>query len=173
MTDILIPDNLDLGFSYDKDAHFREDFTYKDIPDFAQRVSSCMGQATLIVSQEELDYPEHAPLAEYRVKKLIPDWRELDDEKFKLFQSCIIFMTCYIMCPIVNSRRVSKQTTPSLTLQYADAATQATPCDHYLDLLNDLMEEITGEETDSFYGFRVTQSSDCKRRVIWPTRLPH
>lgn len=191
--EILIPDVLDPEFSYDdeknkphKKPHHKHEceqedkprirrtrFDYRDIENFQQRVCSCMGQSTSSLTQEELDYPEHAPLAEYRVKKIIPNWRELDDAKFALFQSCIIFMTCYIMCPVVNSRRISKQTTPSLTLQYADSAVQATPCDHYLDLMNDLAEEILEEETDAFYGFRVTKSSDCHRRAIWPTRLPH
>lgn len=152
----------------------REDFTYKDIDNFYNRVMGCMGLSGGNVFQEEvLDYPENAPTAERRVKSLVPNWVELDEEKFKLFQTCIIYMTCYILCPIANSRKVSQQTTPSLTLKFADSATQPTPCKRYLDLLNDLLAEIAEEEQTSFLGFRVTKSSECRGRVIWPTRLPH
>ena len=145
----------------------RKDFTYKDIQNFYARVMSCLGMSQSALKPEELDYPENAPTAERRVKSLIPNWAELDNDKFGLFESCIVFMTCFIMCPLANQRRISQQTTPSLTLKFSDSAVQPTRCDHYLDLLNELASEILEEETDSFFGFRVTKSSDCRRYVFW------
>lgn len=188
---ILIPDELDTGFSYDESeddsccdgtchsdnmiTSFRDMFKYSDIDRFHERVTSLLNVGPTGIKSDEIDYPENAPAAERRMKSLVPNWAELDEEKFAMFESCIVYMTCWILCPIANNRRVSKQTTPSLSLQYVSGITDERSCDRFNDLINDLLEEINDEEPgeSSFYGFRVTKSSDCRRRTVWQNRLPH
>ena len=177
--DILIPDELDPDFSQDSSEcncdcgeYCRDNFHYISIDNFYERVTSLLNVGASGISQPEIDYPENAPAAERRMKMMIPNWKELDNEKFALFESCIVYMTCWILCPLANTRRAIKQTTPSLTLQFSSSSDER-PCDRFFDLINDLFDEITGEIQEPFHGFRVTKSSDCKRRVIWPNRLPH
>ena len=148
-----------------KDPYNRGMWQYRDILNFYQRVASCMGVGS--VDMEMIDYPENAPTAERRVKQIITDWMTINEDKFALFESCVIFMTCYLICPVLRmSGRVQQQTTPSLSLKYFEG-TDMVPCDHYLELMNDLASEIEEEEVKSFLGFRVTKSSDCRRRNVW------
>lgn len=148
------------------DPYNRKLWSYQDIDNFYQRVANCMGMGS--VDQTMVDYPENAPTAERRVKAIIKDWLTISEDKFALFESCVIFMTCYIMCPILrmSAGRVQQQTTPSLSLKYFEGA-EVVPCDHYLELMNDLASEIKEEEVESFFGFRVTKSSDCHKHRVW------
>lgn len=145
----------------------REDFTYKDIENFYERVRSALNVGSVMISDEYIDYPENAPMAERKIKKRVPNWVELDDDKFALFQTCIVYMTCYILCPAVSSRRHIEQTTPSLTLKYADTSNDK-PCERFLALIEDLLDEILDEEQNPFYGFEVTYPSiPCWKRKRW------
>lgn len=177
MNEFVIPDEIEKEISCNHNEHSHKHkkklFSYQDIENFYSRVITNLGVSQAAISNQEIDFPENAPEAERRVKKLVPDWECLDKHRFSLFETCIVYMTCYILCPTANKRRVTKQTTPSLTLQYSDSAAQEAPCKHFLDLIDDLLSEINDEETSDFFGFRVTEGCGCRRRKVWSTRLPH
>lgn len=134
----------------------RENFTYKDIESFYDRVRSSLNISGSMISDDVIDYPENAPMAERRIKNRVPNWVELDDDKFSLFEMCIVYMTCYALCPMVSSRRHIEQTTPSLTLKFSDKGNDKL-CDRFPTLIEELIGEILEEETDLFYGFEVTR----------------
>lgn len=134
-------------------------YFYKEIENFYDRVRSCLNVKQSAFSDEEIDFPENAPRAERKMKVRVPDWESLEGEKSELFKSCIVYMTCYALCPLASARRVSQQSTPNLTLKYADSVSTENSCDHFLRLVDDLVSEITGEEMKPFFGFEVTTKS--------------
>lgn len=173
--DRLIEISETLGVADGVEAKKREDFKYTDIPEFYNRVRSALGALNTQISNDEIDYYENAPSAERNIKSRVPGWVSLSDEDFEIFQTCIVFMTCYNVCPVITNRKISKQTTPSLTLEFAQSTSGEKPCARFLDLVNDLLAGLLDEEIASFTGFRVTQSSDvcCKGRGIWHNRRPN
>lgn len=134
-------------------------YFYKEIENFYDRVRSCLNVKQSAFPDEEIDFSENAPTAERKMKVRVPDWESLVDEKLELFKSCIVYMTCYALCPLASARKVSQQSTPNLTLKYADSVSTENSCDHFLRLVDDLVFEITGEEMKQFFGFEVTTKS--------------
>lgn len=145
----------------------KTDFYYTTIPDFYDRVRSIINSKSLSISDSMIDYPENAPMAEMRIKARVPNWEELNEFKTSLFQTCIIYMTCYMLCPLASANSIIEQTTPDLTLKYAENKSNVSPCERYLWMIDDLIAEITGEEYSSFFGFRVTpgNANGCCRKV--------
>ena len=81
-----------------------EDFTYKNIENFYNRVRSCLSINNALITDEEIDYPENAPTAERRVKARITNWQELEEDKAELFYSCIVYMTGYALCSTAKKK---------------------------------------------------------------------
>lgn len=145
-------------------------WNYTEIPNFYDRVRSALNVGTAIISNEMIDYFENAPMAESKMRKQVPIWRDLDEFKTSLFQTCIIYMTCYQLCPIVSSQgKLTEQTTPSLTLKYAtNTKTNDKPCERFLALIDDLVSEILDKEMELFFGFKVTKEyPECGCRQVW------
>lgn len=142
---------------------------YSVIPDFYDRVRASLNTDAVVVTNEVIDYFENAPRAEREMRKRVPIWRSLDEFKIQLFQTCIIYMTCYYLCPIVNAHgAMTEQTTPSLTLKYATPTVQEKPCERFLDLIDDLLVEILDEEREYFFGFKVTKEyPECSCKKVW------
>ncbi len=133
-------------------------WNYTEIPNFYDRVRSSLNASTGIISNEVIDYFENAPMAENKMRQRVPIWRDLDEFKTQLFQTCIIYMTCYQLCPLVSSYgKVTEQSTPSLTLKYSTSATNNNSCERFLSLIDDIVSQITEEEPKSFFGFKVTK----------------
>lgn len=139
-----------------------EDFTYKDIENFYDRVRSCLSTDITSISDAEIDYPENAPTAERRIKARITNWQELEDDKTELFYSCIVYMTCYALCSIAKTRTgiFAQQSTPNLTIKVADFAINNFSCEHYLQLIDDLVSEISGESAINFIGFTISKRGE-------------
>lgn len=142
-------------------------WTYYDIPNFYDRVRTSLNVGVSIITNDVIDYFEHAPFAQIKMRERVPIWRSLNEDKTNLFQTCIIYMTCYNLCPLVGSRgKVTEQTTPSLTLKY-DVSSQknAKPCDRFLALIDDLVSMILDEEPEYLFGFKVTKKyPECNCR---------
>lgn len=141
---------------------------YQSIPNFYDRVRGALNVGNLM-DDETIDFFENAPMAELKVKNRVPNYEELDDIKRMLFETCIIYMTCYALCPIASTMRISRQKDPSLELEFASIGNNENPCDRFLGMVDDLISQINEEEVTSFFGFRVTKGSGCMSvKPCWP-----
>lgn len=143
-------------------------WAYQSILNFYNRVRGALNVGNLM-DDETIDFFENAPMAEIKVKKRVPNYEELDDIKRMLFETCIIYMTCYALCPIASTMRISRQKDPSLELEFASSGNNENPCDRFLGMVDDLISQINEEEVTSFFGFRVTKGSGCRTvKPCWP-----
>lgn len=140
---------------------------YQDINDFYNRVRASLNAT---IDDSTIDFFENAPLAETKIKQRVPNWEDLDETNTLLFQTCIVYMTCYALCPLASSLRVKRQKDPSLEIEFG-ASDQQNPCDRFLAMIDDLIAQINGEEPQNLFGFRVTSGSGhpCAK-PCWPYR---
>lgn len=131
------------------------EWLYRSIPDFYNRVRASLN-ASGAITDAIIDYFENAPMAELIIKRRVPNYEELDDIKRLLFETCIIYQTCYKLCPMASSMRISRQKDPSLEIEFASSATDNKPCERFLAMIDDLIAQINEEEQTSFLGFKVT-----------------
>lgn len=128
---------------------------YTTIADFYTRVRTALGVGNAI-PDTTIDYFENAPMAEMSIKERIPQWESLDENQMLLFDTCIVYMTCYNLCPLVNANKMTKMKDPSLEITYA-TSTDKSPCARFINLVDDLIAKINGEEPKPFiWGFKVT-----------------
>lgn len=144
-------------------------FIYSEIPNFYNRVRFSINTNPSIVSDEMIDYFENAPMAELAMRQRVPIWKKLNEFKTQLYQTCIIYMTCYHLCPTVSSHgKITEQTTPSLTLKYDVGNSDGSNCGRFLWLIDDLVSQILEEEPKYFFGFKVTKEyPDCGCKQVW------
>lgn len=143
------------------------DAYYTTIPDFYDRVRMALNTPISTISNEMIDYFENAPMAEMQIKSRVPIWKYLTGIKKNLFQTCIIYMTCYQLCPITSANNITEQTTPSLTLKFQSNVNEK-PCERFLALIDDLIAQILDEELQWSFGFEATKpSSCCCKNVVW------
>lgn len=144
-------------------------YMYKSIPEFYNRVRSSLNVGNSI-SDEEIDFFENAPIAEMKVKQRIVDFENIPPDKMQLVETCIVYMTCYGLCPKANSQRRKRQKDPSLEIEFATINSNEKPCERFLDLVNDLLAEINGDTEgaySSFIGFEVTSGNTNKCCRPW------
>ena len=143
---------------------------YQNIDDFYNRVRAALNVGNML-TDNTIDFFENAPLAETKIKQRVPNWEELDEMQMLLFDSCIVYMTCYALCPLASSMRISRQKDPSLEIEFATTTQQGNPCDRFLALADDLIAQITGEEPENLFGFKVTRGSGYTcAKPCWPYR---
>ncbi len=143
---------------------------YQTIPDFYDRVRNSLNVGSLI-DNTTIDFFENAPMAEMKVIERLPDYSKLTGIKRMLFETSIVYMTCYALCPIASTMRISRQKDPSLELEFSSSASTENPCDRFLGMVDDLIGQINGEETSNFFGFRVTKGRGCSVvKPCWPYR---
>ena len=115
-----------------------------------------VSEATL--PDEFLDYPEKAPFAEMTVKARVPLWKELTEDKFKIFESIVVYQTASLFQSIVSNKYVKKKQIPTITLEYGESANFDINGMSLADLIDWLISELNGENIgSSFIGFRVTK----------------
>lgn len=145
---------------------------YQTIPHFYDRVRVALNVGSLM-DDTTIDFFENAPMAELKIKERIPNYEELDSIKRLLFETCIIYMTCYALCPVASTMRITRQKDPSLELEFAASSSKESPCDRFLAMVDDLINQINEEEVTSFFGFRVTKGSGCNVvKPCWPYHGP-
>lgn len=128
---------------------------YQTITDFYTRVKMALSAGNTIPNVV-IDYFENAPRAELVIKKRVPQWETLDENQLLLFDTCVVYMTCYNLCPLVNSNRMTKMKDPSLEITYS-VNTNDNPCARFMDLVDDLVAQLNGvEQQPFFWGFKVT-----------------
>ena len=138
----------------------RENWTYKDIYNFSNRVRSVLNNASpTLVSDESIDYPEKAPTAEFMVESKVPNWKELDEAKFKIFETAIVYMTASFFENYVLSKSARRKELPSMTLEYYSKETNIMPMSGLTlkDYAEMLIQQISGKDMSvDFIGFSVT-----------------
>lgn len=137
----------------------RENWSYKEISDFYNRVRMALGavsEATL--PNEYIDYQEKAPFAEATVKLRVPLWESLDETKFKVFESIVVYQTASLFQSIVSNKYIKKKQIPTITLEYADKANFDIDGMTLTELVDFLVSQLNGTDVgSSFFGFRVTK----------------
>lgn len=134
------------------------DWLYKGINNFYERVRMSLNSSAEDISDTIIDFPENAPMAEVTIKTRLPEWKDFNEYQQMLFETCIVYMTCYQLCRVAYARNIKSQTTPHLKLEFY-SNTAEKPCERFLALIDDLIAQIKGEEPDAFWGFRVTPPS--------------
>lgn len=141
-----------------------ENWNYLEITDFHNRVRMALGAASEVTLPDEyIDFPEKAPFAESVIKSRVPKWQELSDEKFKIFESAIVYQTAVLFQSLVASKYVKKKQIPTITLEYSEKMDFDINGMSLLDLIEWLISQLDDEDIGSpFFGFRVTKGSCIK-----------
>lgn len=137
----------------------REDWSYKNIDNFYDRVRMSLNATSqTTVPDEYIDYPEKAPFAESTIKTRVPMWSELDDNKFAIFESIIVYQTASLFQNLVVSKSVKKKQIPTITLEYNESTSFGSAGMSLSDIIDLLVSELNGDNAGSnFFGFLVTK----------------
>lgn len=137
----------------------KENWSYKDIENFYDRVRMSLGNTTAVVIPDQIiDYPEKAPFAERTIKMRVPNWETLDEENFKIFESAIIYQTAALFEGIVQSKRIKKKQIPTITLEYSDESSISINGMSLKDLVDLLVSQLNNDDPGSnVFSFRVTK----------------
>lgn len=136
-----------------------EDWTYKSIENFYERVRMALGAVSQTTLPDEyIDYPEKAPFAESVAKSRVPLWSELSDDKFSIFESIVVYQTASLFQSLVASKYVKKKQIPTITLEYSESVNFDINSMSLSDLVDLLVSQLNGDSVGSqFIGFRVTK----------------
>lgn len=139
-----------------------ENWEYKDIISFYDRVRMLLNNVSNVsLTDDMIDYYEKAPSAELYVKKRVPNWQELDDTKFKIFESAIVYLTASYNQNYAMSKVAKKRQLPTMTIEYTADQINMTPNGTFSlkEIADGLINEINGIPDDNLMtviGFRVT-----------------
>ena len=96
-----------------------ETWNYKEIERFYDRVRKLLNDLSEVsLPNADIDLPEKAPYAEYYCKSKVKSWQDLDEMKFMLFQSAIIYKTASMFESIISSNKIRKKQLQTITLEY-------------------------------------------------------
>lgn len=150
-------------------------WTYKHIANFHERVRQVLN--TNLVTDEQMDFFEKAPLSEIYIKSVVTKWEEIKktseiiptteeeviakqkaQEKFSIFETCIILHTAIKLEKFVDKRTVKSKKVPSMTIEYSVNGYKDDSTPSLQESLDQLIDILTKDETGTgfFYGFRVT-----------------
>lgn len=136
-----------------------EHFCYCEIANFYDRVRALLGSTESTLPDETIDYPENAPFAEQIIKRKVPKWEELDEDKRLLFETAIVFQTAIQVKPFsVGNNQIKIGQTQSLKIEYRENETGNLD-DALQSTLDDLLGELDEEFADgglSLLSFDIT-----------------
>lgn len=136
-----------------------EHFCYREIANFYDRVRALLGSTESTLPDETIDYPENAPFAEQIIKRKVPKWEELDEDKRLLFETAIVYQTAIRVKPFSGgNNQIKIGQTQSLKIEYRENETGNLD-DALQSTLDDLLSEIDEEFADgglSFLSFDIT-----------------
>lgn len=132
--------------------------TYKDIPDFYNRVLRLIGMQGSNELNTFIDYAENAPFAENILKEYVPSWNELEEGKIPLFESAVVYQTAINMYDVYSNGDKKVTQTTSMKIEYFERDVS-----QIIELLNKKLFEIISKlnegkeiEGTDFIGFMVT-----------------
>lgn len=136
-----------------------EHFCYREIANFYDRVRALLGSTESTLPDETIDYPENAPFAEQIIKRKVPKWEELDEDKRMLFETAIVYQTAIRVKPFSGgNNQIKIGQTQSLKIEYRENETGNLD-DALQSTLDDLLGELDEEFADgglSFLSFDIT-----------------
>ena len=136
-----------------------EHFCYREIANFYDRVRTLLGSTESTLPDETIDYPENAPFAEQIIKRKVPKWEELDEDKRLLFETAIVYQTVIRVKPFSGgNNQIKIGQTQSLKIEYRENETGNLD-DALQSTLDDLLGELDEEFSDgglSFLSFDIT-----------------
>lgn len=136
-----------------------EHFCYREIANFYDRVRALLGSTESTLPDETIDYPENAPFAEQIIKRKVPKWEELDEDKRLLFETAIVYQTAIRVKPFSGgNNQIKIGQTQSLKIEYRENETGNLD-DALQSTLDDLLGELDEEFSDgalSFLSFDIT-----------------
>ena len=136
-----------------------EHFCYREIANFYDRVRALLGSTESTLPDETIDYPENAPFAEQIIKRKVPKWEELDEDKRLLFETAIVYQTAIRVKPFSGgNNQIKIGQTQSLKIEYRENDTGNLD-DALQSTLDDLLGELDEELSDgglSFLSFDIT-----------------
>lgn len=136
-----------------------EHFCYREIANFYDRVRALLGSTESTLPDETIDYPENAPFAEQIIKRKVPKWEELDEDKRLLFETAIVYQTAIQVKPFSGgNNQIKIGQTQSLKIEYRENETGNLD-DALQSTLDDLLGELDEEFADgglSFLSFDIT-----------------
>lgn len=136
-----------------------EHFCYREIANFYDRVRALLGSTESTLPDETIDYPENAPFAEQIIKRKVPKWEELDEDKRLLFETAIVYQTAIRVKPFSGgNNQIKIGQTQSLKIEYRENETGNLD-DALQSTLDDLLGELDEEFPDgglSFLSFDIT-----------------
>ena len=136
-----------------------EHFCYREIANFYDRVRALLGSTESTLPDETIDYPENAPFAEQIIKRKVPKWEELDEDKRLLFETAIVYQTAIRVKPFSGgNKQIKIGQTQSLKIEYRENETGNLD-DALQSTLDDLLGELDEEFADgglSFISFDIT-----------------
>lgn len=136
-----------------------EHFCYREIANFYDRVRALLGSTESTLPDETIDYPENAPFAEQIIKRKVPKWEELDEDKRLLFETAIVYQTATRVKPFSGgNNQIKIGQTQSLKIEYRENETGNLD-DALQSTLDDLLGELDEEFSDgelSFLSFDIT-----------------
>lgn len=136
-----------------------EHFCYREIANFYDRVRALLGSTESTLPDETIDYPENAPFAEQIIKRKVPKWEELDEDKRLLFETAIVYQTAIRVKPFSGgNNQIKIGQTQSLKIEYRENETGNLD-DALQSTLYDLLGELDEEFADgglSFLSFDIT-----------------
>lgn len=136
-----------------------EHFCYREIANFYDRVRALLGSTESTLPDETIDYPENAPFTEQIIKRKVPKWEELDEDKRLLFETAIVYQTAIRVKPFSGgNNQIKIGQTQSLKIEYRENETGNLD-DALQSTLDDLLGELDEEFADgglSFLSFDIT-----------------
>lgn len=141
------------------------DWTYNDIPYFADRVRGVLnGVSEVTLTNDAIKSPEKAEFAEMLVKARVPNWQQIEDDKIKFLESAIVYKTASFFQAFVNNRTVKKKAIPTITLQYNDTTSFDVDGFSLDEMASWYISLLLGEDEKepSRFMFRVTDSPSKK-----------
>ena len=136
-----------------------EHFCYREIANFYDRVRTLLGSTESTLPDETIDYPENAPFAEQIIKRKVPKWEELDEDKRLLFESAFVYQTAIRVIPFsFGNNQIKIGQTQSVKIEYRENETGNLD-DALQSTLDDLLGELDEEFSDgglSFLSFDIT-----------------
>lgn len=135
-------------------------WNYKNIDDFYNRVRMALNAVSeTTLPDNYIDFPEKAPFAEMTIKSRVPNWKELSEEKFKIFESLIVYQTAVLFQSIVSSKYVKKKQIPTITLEYSEKVNFDINDMSLQDLIESLLGMLIEDYSSTFIGFKVTSGN--------------
>lgn len=127
---------------------------YKEIPDFYNRVRNLVGANSETTTDESLDFPEKAPMAEDMAKSKVPNWELLTDEQSLIFEKIVVIQTALIIYSQIRNFEYKIKQTTSMKIEYRDVDFDFG--NHLQSMLDMLINQLAPIESE-FIGFDISQ----------------